>query len=1001
MSNSKFLELQQAIKTDSLIVFAGAGTSLNLGLPSWKSLVLNILQNIINENDNRYKNLYNLLKEDIMNPLEVLTHLEQAGFMDKTTALLKELIKEDKYDINKLSLQRKILELTKKIITTNYDKVFELAMPLENTISDKENSFEMARILKLNEFLFKIHGDIGDPDKCILFKSQYKRAYQNEAYLTTLKTLFIQKTILFVGFSLTDPYIEQIIKAIDSTYNSMNGKHYIITADSGFIDGKYGRTVVSIPIDNHKELENKLNELIKYKKDPTTDVFLSDPRFNVPRTYCRLIGREKQLGEIMRKIAHPAPVTVIYGHTGVGKTSLALETAYVSLRRSPLQIKNVVEFQYVVWIPLHEAKDVKNVTEYICNEVGRQLGKRTVEQTTDFKSKKKLAKEILVAEKVLLVLDSYQSVTTSAKKKELNDFIIHLFEGLPINSVKTEILIINTVKDTYTYSKSDYPFKHAPCKLGGLSKEDSLVYLRQEAKNQSVHLGKFGNNDVLTKVYIATGGTPNLMNLAIGYLKKQALSLGQLDLPEEELRKLFEYPYPIPWKHLSPQSRDLLAVFLIFENQVNIYRDALHYVSGLSNKGFTKSINELHDWNLLIVNIEEQEYTVHSSLLNFLKSKANVLDTEAIKHRFIAYYTNFIKNKIQRAEPSEVYWNTLVSEEMRYLDKHKYSIRLAMTWAMRGRAFEQDFLQFTLLLVHYMDSRLYNQERLEAVTRAITICQARQLHYKEALFRIDSLGWTYIEENNSFEACKEIKRGIEIAESSAFSIEGNSPSKDSPGMNPIIPEANRSEFFTKHQQDDLLSLGYAWLARAKAELDLKEEANENLRKTTAYLKNLDGTKSWIKSRICEAHGDVYYKSRKYKKAHDFYIQAQAQSEFYGGEGNNYRVNPRIGLSLICIGTLKHVNKAESIFSALLKNTTTNVAKLYCDYGLVLVNLKKAQLAKNKELYRKAEEDLTRLDHEVRGGQAMANNILLKFINQAESEIIKHAAASTPSLLEYP
>jgi hypothetical protein len=952
MIDNKFLDLQQAIEKDSLIVFAGAGTSYNLGLPSWKKLVLNILQTIIEENNNEYINLFYLLEKDIVTPLEVLTHLEKAGFMDRAISLLKTFIKpDDIQDQNKLILHYKILKLTKKIITTNYDKIFELIMPIENTIIDNNNAFDMARVLRMNEFLFKIHGDINEPEKCILFKSQYKRAYKDSAFLTTLRTLFIEKTILFVGFSLTDPYIEQIIKAIDATYNSMNGKHYIITSDPGFIDGKYGGTVVSIPIDSHEELEHKLIELIDYKNG-TTSHLLMKLRFNVPRSYSKLIGREKQLIEIMREIAKPAPVTVIYGPSGVGKTSLSLEIAYICLNRSTLKVTDVVVFKYVIWIPLHEVKDVRNIVQHICDEIGRQMGKANVQNTIDTKIKQNLVKEVLKTEEVLLVLDSYQVISTVEEQYEVDKFIAYLFEGLPQNTVKTEVLITTTTNRSYN-------FEYVVCELIGLDSEGARSYLQQEAKNQGIHLGKFGKQDILDKICVATEGNPNLMNIAIGYIKKQALSLIILDWPISDLKDLFKDPYIIPWNHISPQSQKLLFIILIFESKITIHRDVLHYISGFSNSTFTKSIDELYDWNLLIINIEDQNYSVHSSLISFLRLKQNNLSKELIKERFIAYYSNYIRNKIQRVEPNEIYWNTLVSEEMRHLDKHKYSIRLALQWAGQGNNFELYFLELTLLLVHYMDSRLYNLERVKTVRRAILICHKHQKHYEEALLSIDSLGWTYIEECRPKKARNTIERGIKIVENSSF--------------------------LTLRQKDDLINLGYAWLARVYSELNLDDKAIKYLSNTTHYLHS-SNSKSWIKSRIYQAHGDIYYKYSNYKTAHNFYLSAQAESDTYNGEGNNYRINPRIGLASIGIGTPESIKSAEEIFSNVLRNPTIYIAKLYCDYGLALARLKKAQLANNKRSYQDADSEIVELDHEVRGGKDTANNILLKFIDQLRKGI---------------
>src|SRR4051812_15486146 len=57
-------------------------------------------------------------------------------------------------------------------------------------------------------------------------------------------------------------------------------------------------------------------------------------------------------------------------------------------------------------------------------------------------------------------------------------------------------------------------------------------------------------------------------------------------------------------------------------------------------------------------------------------------------------------------------------------------------------------LELVMLLVHYMDSRFYNLERLIYVKNAIEAAQSLEYIYQVSLLKLDALGWTYIEEGN-------------------------------------------------------------------------------------------------------------------------------------------------------------------------------------------------------------------------------------------------------------
>src|SRR5699024_5907317 len=117
-------------------------------------------------------------------------------------------IKEDK--------KQEILELKKvrknigSIITTNYEDIFEFNPLIGN------------EILLSNPYgsVYKIHGCVNDPSKIIISEEDYK--IFNERYeliRAQLLSLFIHNPIIFLGYSVSDNNIKEILKTIFTYVN--------------------------------------------------------------------------------------------------------------------------------------------------------------------------------------------------------------------------------------------------------------------------------------------------------------------------------------------------------------------------------------------------------------------------------------------------------------------------------------------------------------------------------------------------------------------------------------------------------------------------------------------------------------------------------------------------------------------------------------------------------------------------------------------------------------
>ena len=264
-------ELKEAIEADDLVLFIGAGLSWDLkntdneSLEGWDKMVKSITAHL-----NKKGHITDELKQscDALKSIETLEILENreiskrevGEFIKHYFALGKE---------NDFSFHKKLFSLSTKIITTNYDKAFEKAIPeLEEIKAYKTKDYELNRLKKDPIFLFKLHGCIEHLDSMVLFPSDYDKLYKSkgreaEHALYALRNLIFNKTFLFIGTGLGDPQINGIFKEINRIQGIYDQEHYIIT-DKPLEDSL--NFLTSIKVASYTEIPEVIDQLIKDKQ---------------------------------------------------------------------------------------------------------------------------------------------------------------------------------------------------------------------------------------------------------------------------------------------------------------------------------------------------------------------------------------------------------------------------------------------------------------------------------------------------------------------------------------------------------------------------------------------------------------------------------------------------------------------------------------------------------------------------------------------------------------
>lgn len=209
-------EIINAMNDDSLIIFVGAGVSANSGLPTWNLLI----------DELRLDLGIDLEKEDNLKVAQFYydTWGEQKYFQ-KISDIFQEYINAPTNEIHD-----EIFKIQPRhIITTNYDtlierKIDESIIKYSVIRSDLDIPYTQA-----NRFLIKMHGDL-DMKNIVLKENDYLDYQVDFPMISTLiKSLIMNNTILFIGYSLGDTTFNSIFRLIQNTFGESAKKSYFYT----------------------------------------------------------------------------------------------------------------------------------------------------------------------------------------------------------------------------------------------------------------------------------------------------------------------------------------------------------------------------------------------------------------------------------------------------------------------------------------------------------------------------------------------------------------------------------------------------------------------------------------------------------------------------------------------------------------------------------------------------------------------------------------------------
>lgn len=212
--------IYEAMENEQLVLFVGAGASVDSGMPLWKEAISKIAEKM-------------QLTDDQNDYLKVPQYYYNSRGKKEYTQLMRDIFKYEDC-LLPTELHKTLLDLnTSTIITTNYDHLIEKAAEENGQFIRVVSQDVDMPYRKSKKELIKMHGDF-EHDNFVLKEDDYLNYSRNFKLIETyVKSIIGSKVVLFVGYSLNDPDVLHIISWVKDILKDDFQRAYLILTKNG------------------------------------------------------------------------------------------------------------------------------------------------------------------------------------------------------------------------------------------------------------------------------------------------------------------------------------------------------------------------------------------------------------------------------------------------------------------------------------------------------------------------------------------------------------------------------------------------------------------------------------------------------------------------------------------------------------------------------------------------------------------------------------------------
>lgn len=215
-------DLAAAIKEKNVILFVGSGVPNNLGLPTYPEMINQMAIHLGLDPDT-----FNMWGNSDFLLLGEYYHL-QKGSLGGLRSWMDRNWHNPDIHIGESEIYKTIIELDFPIIyTTNFDRWLETAYDFYHKDYIKiTNVADFPRIHHNKTQIIKFHGDFDDDSSLVLTESSYFNRMDFETPIDIkLRNDSLEKSILFIGYSLSDINIRYMLYKLHRQWKESNNEH--------------------------------------------------------------------------------------------------------------------------------------------------------------------------------------------------------------------------------------------------------------------------------------------------------------------------------------------------------------------------------------------------------------------------------------------------------------------------------------------------------------------------------------------------------------------------------------------------------------------------------------------------------------------------------------------------------------------------------------------------------------------------------------------------------
>lgn len=257
------------------VLFLGSGVSASCANeagerpPTWRTL-LTQLADLIQDEVTRELARKLIERYDLLGAADHIRYsLVQEHNLNGYQSYLREAVEGPTIDRYKPSkLMEILLSLDPRVVfTTNFDKLFERGSN-EGYATYKFDDPGLSNAVRIGTpVLVKLHGSVDAIDRIVLTRNDYRRARRDgRSAFEMLSALSLTSTILFVGYSLSDPDIQLVLEAVGRDQLDPEAHFMLLpepetpAAEQVFRES-FGVSLLTYPAGEHEQAAIALKEL--------------------------------------------------------------------------------------------------------------------------------------------------------------------------------------------------------------------------------------------------------------------------------------------------------------------------------------------------------------------------------------------------------------------------------------------------------------------------------------------------------------------------------------------------------------------------------------------------------------------------------------------------------------------------------------------------------------------------------------------------------------------